>query len=495
MKNVFLMFSLLWSVSSAVLANDEIDVIEVLPTRDISRIVEFADPASPVASSNKVSIVDLLNSVERFAPQVIAAQADAQAIAAGQLSASAVFDPVLNGRYDGRMTGFYGGQVGDIEVRQRLRSVNATVYGGYSLSRGRLPIYEDQYLTNRGGEVRAGVSVALLRGREIDTARTGLLTARLAADEAIEEAAMQMQVIKAAAIEAYVYWLYAENTLAVYQELLEIAEQRDVAIRRAIAAGQLATITQEENRQLVLARQNQKFQAERLVFQAAADLALYLRDGAGNPVQPEFGGANPVPQNNPHGRFPLEELIIRTLEDRPDFSAVRLAVEQLKAKQRLTENDLQPNLDFKYEVRNDFGNGSPTREGTDHKVGLNLNVPLFFSRARGENQALQAELKAIRARIRLMQDRVGLALQANSVALSATEQQLAVGKAEVEVAQALREAEEARYLAGASDIFRLNAQETALANSKLRVLSAQRDHDLLLAEFFAITGKLWFQTP
>lgn len=492
MKNVFLMFALLWSVSSAALANDDIDVVEVLPLRDSNRIVEFSDPVSQVMALDKVSIVDLLNSVERFAPQVIAAQADAQVIAVQQLSASAAFDPVLNGRYDGRMTGFYGGQVGDIEVRQRLRSVNATVYGGYSLSRGRLPIYEDQYLTNRGGEVRAGVSVALLRGREVDSARTELLTARLAANEAVEEAAMQMQVIKAEAVEAYVYWLYAENTLAVYKELLEIAEQRDVAIRRAIAAGQLATITQEENRQLLLARQSQKFQAERLAFQAAADLALYLRDEAGNPVQPEFARANPVPQNNPHGKFPLEELIIRTLEGRPDFNAVRLAVEQLKAKQRLAKNDLQPNLDFKYEIRNDFGDGSPTREGTDHKVGLNLNVPLFFSRARGENRALQAEMKALRARIRLMQDRVGLALQANSIALAATEQQLSVGQAEVEVARSLREAEEARYLAGASDIFRLNAQETALANSKLRVLTAQRDHDLLLTEFYAITGRLWF---
>jgi outer membrane protein TolC len=76
--------------------------------------------------------------------------------------------------------------------------------------------------------------------------------------------------------------------------------------------------------------------------------------------------------------------------------------------------------------------------------------------------------------------------------LEATEQQLAIGTSEIEVAQRLRSAEETRYMAGASDVFRLNAQETALANSKLRVLSAQRNHDLLLVEYYRTTGTLWF---
>ncbi len=493
MNKIMLFVCACLGVSFAAATSDELEVIEVVALKAKSDVVAFQ--AGPNASGgDRIDINVLMRSVEQFAPQVIAAQADAEAVASRQLGASAAFDPVLNGRYDGRMTGFYGGQVGDVEVRQRLQSVNATVYGGYSLSSGRLPVYEDEFLTNQGGEIRAGVRFALLRGREVDSARTGLLTARLAANEASEKAAMQLQSIKAQAIEAYVYWLYAENTLGVYKELLEIAEQRDVAIRRAIAAGQLASITQEENRQLVLARQSQKFRAERQAFQAAATLALYLRDDAGNPLQPAAASAAQVPQIDPYRDYAVEELVERTLAQRPDFNAARYTVEQLRAKQRLAENDMQPDLDFKYEVRHDFGDGSPTRTGTDHKVGLNLNVPIFFARARGESNEAQAELKALRARVRLMQDQVGLALRANNVALIATEQQLEIGKSEVEIAQSLREAEEARYLAGASDIFRLNAQETVLANSKLRVLAAQRDHDLLLAEFFSITGKLWFKS-
>jgi len=35
-------------------------------------------------------------------------------------------------------------------------------------------------------------------------------------------------------------------------------------------------------------------------------------------------------------------------------------------------------------------------------------------------------------------------------------------------------------------------QETARANSKLRVSDAQRNHDLLLVEFYRTTGTLWF---
>lgn len=470
--------------------------IEIIPVVTASYSAVTAERgvqiSSPELSAGGTTLDLLMKSVELHAPQVMQAQAAAEAAVARETIAQAPFDPILNGSYDGRMTGFYGGQVADVSVSRRLEDINATVYGGYSVSRGRLPIYEDEYLTNRGGEFRAGARFALLRGREIDPQRVALSNARLASQSAQQKAALQILDIKSAAMQAYVQWLYAENTRMVYDELYTIALVRDEAIQKAISAGQLASITREENRQLLLARQSQKIRAEQMAMQAAMSLALYLRDQTGEPTAPEFGQQAFLPQQNPFNLNTVEEASRQTLEGRPDFVAIGLDIEQLRAEERLAENDLQPNLELKYEFRRDFGDGSPTREGTDHKVGLNFNVPIELSRARGERSEVIAKLKSARAELRLLQDQVGLALRANQAGIVATEQQLDIGKSEVEIAEALQRAEEARYLAGASDVFRLNVQETALANSKLRVLNAQRDHDLLLVQYFAITGRFWF---
>lgn len=470
--------------------------IETVTVSGALRPVQVADAGDTAKSdrqtANGTSLQDLLAALEQYAPQIIQAQARSEAVQATQLIAAGSFDPILSAKYSGRMTGFYGGQVADVAVQQRLSGLNAEVYSGYSISSGRLPIYEDQYLTNDGGEFRAGAQVALLRGRATDPLRTQAHNARLNAAAAAQTATAQTINITAAAMTAYVDWLYAENVREVYEELLAIATVRDDAIAKAIEAGQLATITQEENRQLLLARQGQTINAAQKAMERAIYLSLYLRGADGNPMAPSYGRQAGVPQTSPYMVFSKDELLRRTLDERPDLISLRLALEALVATEALAQNDMQPDLDLTYEVRRDFGDGSVTRAGTDHKIGLNLSMPLQFARARGALGAARANIKAARADLRLRRDQVALALQANEAALGATERQLAIGKSEIEVAHRLRAAEEARYLAGASDVFRLNAQETALANSKLRVLDAQRNHDLLLVEYFRTTGQFWF---
>jgi len=498
MKNLMLTMTVV-AIVSATPPTNAADQIELVTVSDAhTQAPQMAPQAaklgkrSDAEAGRGTSLQDLLVSLQVYAPQIIQAQARSEAVQAQQLVAAGGFDSVFSGSYNGRMTGFYGGQVADVSLKRRLRGINAEVYSGYSISSGRLPVYEDQYLTNGEGELRAGAKFALWRGRATDPLRTAESNARLKAAAAIQTATAQTINITASAMTAYVDWLYAENVRAVYEELLEIAEVRDDAIAKAVDAGQLATITKQENRQLLLARQGQTVGAAQKAMEQAVYLSVYLRGPDGNPLSPVYGNQTGVPQNNPFTVFSQDEVLRRTLEERPDIVSLRLDLETLMADEALAENDMQPDLDLVYEVRRDFGDGSPTRAGTDHKVGFNLTMPIQFSAARGAVAAARAEIKAARAELRLRRDRVALALQANQAALVATEQQLAIGTSEVEVAQRLRSAEETRYMAGASDVFRLNAQETALANSKLRVLGAQRNHDLLLVEYYRTTGTLWF---
>lgn len=487
--------------ASADAANDsrsDLELVEVAeeirraPVPQESAIVFEALPKNMVLAEGGTSLGEVFASVDTHAPQLVKARAQVERAAAAELQALGDFDAVLSGKYSGRLTGFYGGQVGDIAVKQRLRNLNAEVYGGYTVSSGTLPVYEDELLTNEGGEVRAGARFALLRGRETDSERTRLANARRNTAAAGASAEAERIAIKAAAAKAYVDWLFAENVRRVYTELYSIADERNTAIESAVRAGELAEITLDENRQLLLARQGQLLSATQDAVEAKAVLSLFLRDGTGNPKAPVLGLSSEVPQTNPYASTPLPEISRRVVESRPDLLEGRIRLEAMAARARLAENDLQPDLSFSYEFRRDFGDRDIERIGADHKVGLELNVPIQLSRARGDGAAVRAEMKGLRADLRLIEDQAGLALSANQQALLVTEQQLIIGVNEIEIAQTLREAEETRYLAGASDVFRLNAQETAFANSRLRLLRAQREHDLLLIDFFRITGTLWF---
>lgn len=130
--------------------------IEIIPVAESSytavAVKSIAQVAAQVVGPGGTTLDLLMKSVEVHAPQVIQAQASAEAAVARETIAQAPFDPILNGSYDGRMTGFYGGQVADVSVSQRLEGINATVYGGYSISAAHCQFYEDEYLTNGGGE-------------------------------------------------------------------------------------------------------------------------------------------------------------------------------------------------------------------------------------------------------------------------------------------------------------------------------------------------------
>ncbi|MEH6559103.1 MAG: TolC family protein [Oceanicoccus sp.] len=488
MKFLLLSAAVYLGLSSNLFAGDE----GVKLANVSSEVRQSATGVSNRSTTPSTTLSRLLESVELHAPQIILARAPVDIAEANELVASSGFDPVLSAKYSNRLSGFYDGQVADVNVTQRLNGLNADVYGGYSVSNGDLPVYEDQFLTNSGGEFRAGARFALMRGREIDPERTKLATARLGTEQATNAAEADVISIKASAVAAFVDWLYVERILAVYQELYSIAETRIIAIEKAIAAGQLASITRDENQQLLLARRSQLLKSEQDTLEARARLSLFLRDQNGQPQAPILGESSGVPQNDPYLTASVEELLRQVLDDRPDLTALRFELQALTAKERLADNDLQPELDFIYEVSRDVGNGLDRRSGTDHKVGLEFKLPLAFARARGEGAALRARANALKAEIRLREDRTALALGANQQGLIATEQQVQVGSSEIKIAETLSAAEERRYLAGTSDIFRLNAQETALANSQFRLLRAQRDHDTLLNEFYRITGQFWF---
>ncbi|NRA28767.1 MAG: TolC family protein [Parvularculaceae bacterium] len=431
-----------------------------------------------VAASFNVAAADILpeqvaRSAQRHYPDVLAALAGEDLAAAKRLSASGAFDTVFRSEANTRLTGFYSGDILTTEVERPLGTLGSKVYGGYRVSDGDFPIYDDYNFTNRLGEAKIGVLFSLLRNRSIDEIRLDVRQADLAIQEAEINVFLTRLGIQQKALVAYWRWVAAGRELKAYRDLLRLAEDRDSALRREVASGARAEIFLTENAQNLTRRREFVRQAERALALAANSLALYLRDDGGNTITPtsdDLPSAVPIPQ----GSAEFDEATM--LDRQPAVRLLEISEAKLKNTRALAENDLKPEFNIKLEASNDFGAigaGGVSRDPGEVAAIATFTVPIGRRDARGRVRAAEAELSALRQRQRLTRDQIMRQLNDIIANLTAARDILRLTKQEVSLADTMRQAEAQRFRGGASDFFLVNLREEAFADARVKLARAE----------------------
>jgi outer membrane protein TolC len=426
----------------------------------------------PAAAQDVVLPGEVARSAAANYPAVMEARAQRRAALGEQLAARGAFDTVVSSSVSSRLEGFYSGDTAKVEARRALGPLGTEIYGGYRISDGTFPIYEDYDFTNEAGELRVGVIFNLLRNRAIDARRAGIERAGLAVSEAELDLLLTRIEVQQEALLTYWRWVAAGRTLGVFEELLEIADKRDSALRREVRSGARAAIDITENLQNLTRRRELTRRAERDLQTAANALSLYLRNEDGEPVTPSR-------QQLP-GDIALPATIGLTLSDlgaRPDVRLFDIAREQLELERRLARNDLQPELRLGIEASDDYGDIGPggiSRDEAELKAGVTLSVPLGRRDARGRLRATEARIEALEQRQRLALDQIGRELRDLQVALEAAQDIVELTKLEQQQAQELLEAELTQFRGGASDFFLVNLREQTAANAAIRLIEAQQ---------------------
>ena len=103
-------------------------------------------PVRPDATalSGPIRLEDVLASSREHAPQVLEALARIRGAQGKRLSAEGAFDTVFSADADTRLTGYYNGRSVETKVMRPLEQFGGNVYGGYRVSGGDFPIYEDK---------------------------------------------------------------------------------------------------------------------------------------------------------------------------------------------------------------------------------------------------------------------------------------------------------------------------------------------------------------
>jgi len=451
------------------------------------RVAAPAVVAAPRAAP--LTLAEVLAATRANAPQVLEALAKVRGAQGKRLSANAAFDTVFNASAETRGSGFYDGRDLTASFVQPLRDRGGYAYGGYRVSGGRFPIYEDERFTNQIGEIKAGAVLSLLRDRLIDDRRFGLAQADNEIDIADTERLMVAIGVQARALQAYNNWVAAGLRLAIYRDLYALAESRQVGFRRQVDTGARPRILLTENEVNLLRRQTLVVQSEAALAQAATSLSFFYRDADGRPLTVSADRL-PAALADP---LPLPAQPRAMIAARPDLRALDLRLRIAGARLAADRNTLLPKLDFKAEVSQDLGPigaGGRSRVGTETKVGLSFTLPLQRSAARGRIAQTRAEIDGFVARRRAIEDQIVTDIDNLATAVRASARLAELAGAEAERATTMAAAERRRFDLGASDFFLVNVREEAAADARVRRLDAAVRQVVAHADLAAATADM-----
>ncbi|MEM9495159.1 MAG: TolC family protein [Pseudomonadota bacterium] len=453
-----------------------------------------APQASAQDSAPALSADMVLQSSAAHFPAILESLARREAAQGAVVAADGAFDLVFSADGFDRLSGTWNGGVVNTQLSQNLRALGGRVYGGYRVSDGAFPIYEDINFTNTGGEAKIGALFSLLRDRAIDARRFNVADTRLALRQAELDVLLTKIGVQHKALLAYWRWVAAGRQLEIYEDLLRIAEEREAGLTEQVRRGARAAIFITENRQNITRRQRLATQARRDFLTAANALSFYYRGADGAPLIPQEEQL-PALEDVDLVITPVtaDQSVVAAMANRPELGILKTALERARVSVELSRNEMRPRFDLRAEVSRDFGaiaEGGSSRDSTDAIVGFRFSVPFQQREARGRLQSARAKLEAAKQERRRTEEQIELEIRNILINLTVSEELVRIAGQEVEQSETMQRAEQQRFASGASDFFLVNVREETAADARIRHLLAQLQIQMAQANFDAATVNL-----
>jgi outer membrane protein, heavy metal efflux system len=451
------------------------------------------------STDGRLSLGEVLASADKSFPSVSAAIADVVAADAESLAAQGGFDPTLRGRAfltpDG--LGSYPQFRSDLTVDVPIPGTGVNAFAGYRFGAplgtdkngnpNQIQSYYQERLTFLLGEVRAGVSVPLLRNLWIDRRRATVQRAELGQEAARQAEALQRIEIARLAAFRYWDWVAAGLRREVARDLLRIARDRDRQLATRVRTGDVPLFDQQDNLRAVAQRESLVVQAQRQVEQTRFELSLYWRTAEGQPQQPQ-DELLPRAIPDPDPAFGDGAVIDDALARRPDVRRLAIQQQQQRIEVSLQKNQLFPAIDLGAVFTQDLGDtgtADPKLRTPELEFGAVIDVPILYRLPLGRIRVAEAQLVRIEAQLQLIRDRVGVDVRDALSALAAARDRVKFTRQEVDVATKLEAGERQKFELGDSNLLFVNIRETQTAEARLREIDALTDYHRAVASFRA----------
>jgi outer membrane protein TolC len=376
----------------------------------------------------------------------------------------------------------------DTSFSQLTTFWGTSLYGGYGKSFGHLPIYAQDLKTKDLGKFNLGLNMPLLQGRVIDEYRAKLAQNKKKID--IAELDLKSTLLKLYLSVAKSYWKWIASAHKVYIDarLLEMANERASQIQLRIQAGDAAPIEGIENQQALLKRKGNLIKSQQALKISAYDLALYLRDDAGNMQIPQ---ETLVPMYIPDAKLKRQSTLAEdqlfAIQHRPTIAKIEQYLEVLKIDIELADNQTLPKLDLSLQTSQSVDTDNIGKYN-DIQAGLKFKLPVQRRKAKGAYLKAKADLEALEADLKFQKDLSFMEVADARISLEASLERILLAEQELDFAQEVENAERTKLKLGDSSLFILNLREQATADAGTRLIEALTEFHINFAIYLSTTG-------
>lgn len=454
----------------------------------------FLALSSAFAQEKVLTIYDVLKSTRDHAPKVKMAMDKILYYESKTLAAKGGFDSSVDMDYYNRSGVYYDGSSYKAQLNKPLPFLGAKVFTGYKKSMGSFPSYQGAISSLDRGEIMGGVSLSLLRNRDIGSKR---LKHRLAQYDLARGQWKQkdlLMVMQQEAAIAYWRWVAEGLKLDVANTLLGLAKERQVAFNKRIKRGDLAAIYASENEQYILKRKSKVAKIEANLQTAALYLSLFYRNNEG---RPKVVTAKNLPHIDIMKAAIDKSLALKQYNEEQghhdgivtkNFSLQSLKVEvhQLKKQNHFYNTRFLPKLDLKYQYEKDMGAGPKSLYSNDHKIYLSINIPLEYNKIKGNQQANNAMLRLKEREVQFKKEQLNVKLDQLLTKIEALQKITKNTQREVELSLKLEDSERKKFRSGDSDYFVVNIREQNTADARTKLIDSLFDYHETMAQYRAI---------
>jgi outer membrane protein TolC len=407
------------------------------------------------------------------------------------LGAKGGFDPKLYGDYEQKYfdaknyfsLGDYGFKIPTwygIEVK-----------GGYNTASG-INISGENKLPSQGQAV-LGVSLPLLQNLMIDDRRANLFKARQSQGLYQAERDNLMNDLAIEASKTYLKWHYYYQQMLIFQQALNIANQRFRAIKASYELGERMAMDTLESYTQVQDRIVQVNDAQLDFQEASLKLANFLWQ---NETAPMNFSMQFKPENMSEGPLSIlaseRNILLDYLStNHPILKNYQFKMAQLEIDKRLKIEKFKPKLNFNYNI---LGNGfqwfSPFTD--NYKWGVSFSTSTLFRAERGDVQVANIKIE----NTRLFRDQKTLELknklQTYFVETDNLLNQIRLYQDQLANNQRLLELETLRFQLGESSFFLINSRESKVIDTQIKLVKYQTDYQIARANVDWAAGRLVF---
>lgn len=362
------------------------------------------------------------------------------------------------------------------------------------------------------GNVRLTISQHLTQGFGIQLNRRSIITAKN--NREISDISFRQQIISTVSQIQQIYWdlVNAYEDLRVKQRSLALAQQLLSDTQKQVQIGTLAPIeivrTQSAvataNQDLIVSQTN--LQLQQLFMKNAITKNLNDQTLAAADVIPT--DTMSLPSQEPVQ--PIQDLINDALQHRPELASSRIDLTNRDINKKAIRNSLLPAVDafafagtsnlagppnpnnplaiFPRTGYGDLFTGLFSGDLPDYGIGLSISIPIRNRAAQADQVRSELEYRQAETRLQQLQNQIRIQVRNAAFAVQQNRSRVDAAQASVRLSEQSLDAEQKKYLLGASTNYNVLQAQRDLAQAESNLVAARAQYEKSRVDLETATG-------